>query len=375
MSMLAFFPWLQVREAVQVDRFHLACFNKGRGPSDSGSEEQRILDAALAPYRVFSNPIDSATLVRLDDKPYTSDLTENERNDLFVFSQLVAIGGLAARKFFGQTGYCNAADFAFVIQGFRDEPNGTFFDVRKRDGGMGVRVTAESYQVLAPPHLSHDNPKQIDVPLIEALLRTRARGHAIWDRLYGSFGPFIRANTDAAEVAEQSEVVDMVGAFEQALGVWGSEDLRREFEAHFRPTKDISPRDAPRIPPARRNGSSVRRFWIADFYELRNAHAHGDQELPTNLVWDRLEHLLLGAYAFPLLINSLLNEHGPYTLTEEDQTAIDLFEWRGRAKDHLWTRNERGRPLWNKLHIDFLSARAGERLEQALANIDLSRRQ
>lgn len=370
MSMLAFFPWLQIREAVQVDRFHLVPFNKGRGPCEPGGEEQRILDAALAPYRAFTNPINLATLVRLDGKPYTSDLTETERNDLFVFSQLVTMGGLAAREFFGHSGYCNAADFAFVIQGFSDAPNGTFFDVRKRDGRMSVRVTADAYQVMAPPHLSNHHPTHIDVPLIEALLR--ARGHAIWGQLYGSLGRFIRANTDATEVAEQSEVVDMAGAFEQALGVWGSEDLRRAFEAHFRPTKDISPRDAPRIPPARRNGSSVRRFWMADFYDLRNAHAHGDQELPTGLVWDRLEHLLLGAYAFPLLIKCLLSEQGLYSLTEKDQAAIDLFEWRARAKDHLWTRNERGGALWNELRIEFISDQAGERLERALADMDLS---
>jgi hypothetical protein len=66
--------------------------------------------------------------------------------------------------------------------------------------------------------------------------------------------------------------------------------------------------------------------------------------MPSNLLWDRLEHLLLGAYAFPLHIKSLLSERGLYMLTEEDQTRIDLFEWRARAKGHLWTRTNVAAP-------------------------------
>lgn len=362
MGTLAFFPWLRIREPLRIDRFHLECFRKGRAPAREDAKEQELIDAVLSPYRVFDAPVKEATIVRIDRKAYTADLVEAERNELFVFSQLVTMGGLAARSFFDK-GYCNSVDFSFVIQGFREKPNGTFFDVRRRDGVTPVRVTADSYQVMAPPHLSHDKPVHVDVSLIEALVQ--ARGHPLWDRIYESIGPFIRANTDSAETAEQSEVVEMVGAFEQALDVRGSDDLRREFEAHFRPTKDINPRNAPRIPPARRNGPSVRRLWMADFYDLRNAHAHGSQELPNDLIWDRVEHLLLGAYAYPLLVKSLLNEEGLYTLTDDDQTAIDLFEWRARTADPLLKRDEEHKAIWNNIKMDYVLERARETLERA----------
>ena len=236
-----------------------------------------------------SRPVNLATIVHLEGKAYTADLDETERNELFVFSQVVAFGGLAAREFCSYGRYCNAADFNFVIQGFRDEPNGTFFDVRRRDGYRSVRVTADAYQVQAPSQMSFDRPIRIDIALIRALMS--ARGTPVWDRIFEAIGPFLRANTDSPEITEQTEVVEMVGAFEKALGVWSSDKLKREFRRHFRPTKDITPRDAPRIPPARRNGPSVRSFWIADFYELRNAHAHGSQAPPSGLVSDRVEHL------------------------------------------------------------------------------------
>lgn len=366
--MLCFFPWLTLDENVDIDRFRLVSFQRGQAPGGLGSAEQGLIDGVLAPFRVPHGPVNVATIAHLEGKAYTADLDEAERNDLFVFSQVVTFSGLAARQFcnLAAARYCNAADFAFLIQGFREEPNGTFFDVRRRDGYTSKRVTAEAYQVLAPAHLSFTRPIDLDVGLLRAFMN--ARGRPIWDRLFEAVGPFLRANTDSADTAEQTEVVEMVGAFEKALGVWGSDALKREFGQHFRPTRDISPRDAPRIPPARRNGPSVRRFWIDDLYSLRNAHAHGSQAPPADLLWGRIEHLLLGAYALPLLVKSLLNEEQLYELTTTDQRAIDLFEWRARAQGHLLERIEdeagHGDLRWNALELDFIRERASAAFDE-----------
>jgi len=203
-----------------------------------------------------------------------------------------------------------------------------------------------AYRVPAPYHLGDDGlPIRLDEPLLAALIA--ARGSPLWDRLSGALESFLRANTDSDEVALQTEVVDMTGAFEAALGVWGSDDLKQAFGEHFQPTKDILPRDAARVPAALRNGPSVRRLWIDDLYKLRNAHAHGAQAPPSDGIWDTGEHLLLGAYAFPLLVKSLLREEGFYTLTDNDQQSIDLFEWRARSADHLSKRN--GSYVWSLL--------------------------
>jgi len=354
--MLAFFPWLSIDGPIAVGRLRLSPFERGAAPAGAGTTEQRLIDGVLAPFREPHGPVNVATIAHIEGKAHTADLDEAERNDLFVFSQVVAFGGLAAREFCSYGRYCNTADFSFMIQGFRDEPNGTFFDARRRDGYRSIRVTADAYQVQSPSQMSFDRPIRLDAALIRALMT--ARGTPVWDHVFEAIAPFLRANTDAPDVAEQTEVVEMVGAFEKALGVWGSDGLKRELGRHFHPTRDISPRDAPRIPPAQRNGPSVRSFWIADFYDLRNAHAHGSQAPPGGLVWDRMEHLLLGAYAFPLLVKCLLSEEHLYQLTEADQKAIDLFEWRARSQGHLLERiqrqNRHSDIRWNLLELDFI---------------------
>jgi hypothetical protein len=81
-----------------------------------------------------------------------------------------------------------------------------------------------------------------------------------------------------------------------------------------------------------------------------------------------MEHLLLGAYAFPLLVKSLLSSEHRYQLTEADQKAIDLFEWRARASGHLLERVERkdrhSDLRWNLLELDFIHEQGRLALEE-----------
>jgi hypothetical protein len=150
MGMLAFFPWLSIEEPIVAGNLRLARFTRGVAPAGAGTVEQRLIDGVLAPFRAPHGPVNVATIAHLDGKAFTAELDEAERNDLFVFSQVVAFGGLGAREFRSYGRYCNATDFIFIIQGFRDEPNGTVFDARRRDGHTSVRVTADAYQVWAP---------------------------------------------------------------------------------------------------------------------------------------------------------------------------------------------------------------------------------
>jgi hypothetical protein len=360
MSMLAFFPWLEIEGRIRFGEYELVPFKREREPSGSGSEEQKRIDSVLHPFKLGQSahgpqPVNVATIMRLAERELLKDFSECELDSLFMLALLVAFGGLAAREFCGVAGvrYCNATDFTFMVQSFREEANGTVIDIPRRDGLNSIRITADAYQAFRPFHASTSfGGVRLDAPLIEALLRA-SRGHTLWDRLRDSLTAFVRANTDNPEIARQSEVVDTVGAFERLLDVRGSDKLKREFESHFRPGRDIKPQDAPRIPPALRNGPSLRCLWIADFYKHRNPHAHGAQSTEPGRLWDRAEHLLLAAYAFPLLVKSLLSEAGLYSLIAEDQEAIDAFEWIAETKDHLLSRNARGQPGWQAAQADF----------------------
>jgi hypothetical protein len=361
MSTLAFFPWLTLREPAQVERCQLAPFRRGIAPGGPGTAEQRAIDSVLAPFKLaHGKPVDIASVARLDGRPWTADLAPEERGELFECARIVALGGLAAREYCMPLGYCNSADFAFIIQTFREEAQGTRLRMRRRDGSASIMMTEGVYEVREPPHGNTGETKALDLPLIAAVLSTR--GSAVWARLYEAIGSFLRANTDSSEIAEQVEVVEMTGAFEKALGLWGAKKLKDAFAARFRPTKDITPVQAPRVPPPLKNGPSpsLRHLWIGDLYHLRNAHAHGDQASPPDLLWARDEHLLLGSYAFPLLVKSLLAEEGFYTITPSDQEAIDLFEWLAKEREHLLLARGDNEVVWNEARGNFAMKRIAD---------------
>jgi len=367
MGMLAFFPWLRIEKDATLGEFELVSFERGLRPSGAQSPQQRVIDSILAPFECAPDrSVNLATLVRLDGRDLTDDLSEDERDRLFVFSKLVAFGGLARNEFCGLLPCCNATDFTLLLQGFRQQADGTRITIRRRDRDEEIRVMEDAYRVREPLYASHSSlPTKLDVALIEALLS--ARGHQLWECLRDAVEAFVRANSDNPEIAPQSEVVDMVGAFERVLGVWGKDDLKKRFGDHFKPRSDIPLSNAPRIPPARRNGPSLRRLWITDLYDLRNPPAHGNQSVQGGCLWDRAEHLLLGAYAFPLLVKSLLSDAGRYCLTVGDQDAIDAFEWRARPKEQLLLRDGSGQCAWKSAHLEFLREQARQSLAKAVS--------
>ena len=76
---------------------------------------------------------------------------------MFVFSEILAIAGLAAREFFsvGALLYQNRDNFRLVIQGFSSEQNGATIVTRRRDGSTHNYWSRDSYRVEKPDHAHH----------------------------------------------------------------------------------------------------------------------------------------------------------------------------------------------------------------------------
>lgn len=325
--------------------------------------------------------INVATVLRFGGHRITDELTEDQREDAFLVADLVAFGGLAAREFFSPFGagpYCNNDNFQIIIQGFPEWPGGAAVSTRRRDGGTLAYVTEDANHTYAPRHVRAQQEIRLDVPLIRALLAARESEH--WQRFEEAVFWFNRANTDATETREQSEAVMMVGAFERVFGLHGGNEheLAAAFAQTLVPAREVPVSAAPRIPGQRfRDPMPVREAWVRDFFRVRGEPAHGRRDLRYPSVWPLREHLLLGAYAFPLVVKILLSRapFGLYTLTDEDRAAVDLFE-RLASEDafaHMRERvaggGERDRPqaAWPQLRLAQVQEAARERLRAALA--------
>jgi hypothetical protein len=154
-----------------------------------------------------------------------------------------------------------------------------------------------------------------------------ARIQPWWDQFFEAIFWFNRANTDSDSVIPQIEAVETIGAFERLLGLHnGSEkELRRELSSCFIPTKEMLRENSER---SKRFEScrTVRQAWITDFFRLRGDHSHGRRKARYISAWSLKEHLLLGAFLFPLLTKVKLSKAGLYTLSRRDRAGLDAFE-------------------------------------------------
>ena len=98
----------------------------------------------------------------------------------------------------------------------------------------------------------------------------------------------------------------------QALGEWSS----------------IPAKDAERI---KRNQVSLNeerniwplvRYWVWELYRLRNDYVHGNDISKRSWAWNPSDHLLLGAYVFPLLTKTILAADKKYILSNVDQGKL-----------------------------------------------------
>lgn len=324
MSTLAFFPWFALDHEILVADRRLVPFERGDRP---GGDVQPILDAVLAPYLEGENrPVHRAALLVPQGTDLTTDLDDESIAEHFALAELVAFAGLSGRTYFGiGSKYSNRDTFQLVIQHFTDPGGSVSVVSRRRDGSSQTLITRSQYKIRRPLSQAGVRESQLDEGILRTLvsLRKETDFAGLAEAIYF----FNQANTDSDGISEQGETVSMVSAFERLLDCrTGKEDtLAERFTSAWRATTPVVPDTRDRIPPERR-GRSITESWIRDFFQHRGFHAHGRRDAKHAALWTPREHLLLGAYAFPLLLKQVLSARSQYVLSDNDRLDIDVFE-------------------------------------------------
>lgn len=332
MGMFAFFPWLNLRCPIHLDEFELFPLRK----APTSGTEKRIINQLLSAYKdLRGKPIRDATLLRRVSQSFLADLCEDDIAEAFILAELVAFCGLAKREFFGLGGlnYVNRTTFTFLVQRFKDTSDGVMIVSRRRDGTASNLMPASHLDIRRPFHAGTNGTVGIDEPLLRTLIQARVGGEN-WAAYKEAIKAFNRGNTDSNEVAEETEIVLVCGAFERLFDLrrGKEDDLAEAFLQAFPAVPTRDPRDCEHIKHYLRDknrmkkAGSVRGLWIRDFFQVRGKPAHGrsSSELPS--IWSPKEHLLLAAFIFPRIVKAKLAKEGFYKLTDEDLIDIALFE-------------------------------------------------
>lgn len=357
-NMAVIFPWLKLNEPISFYEFEILQFKRGLLPFGHDTPNQRILDRLLEPYLSAGAPIQSASVLRLKGHNLFDNINDSEREDVFALAELIAFAGLGEREFFGLgMFYCNTDNFKCLIQAFDSSNSGVSIVSRRRDGRRQNFIAGESYKVLEPHHIGGALAVRVDSPLLRALLS--ARDESWWEPMFEAIFWFNRANTDADDITPQLEAVEIIGALERLLGLNGGKEkeLRKALCQFFIPIQELRALDCERIAARRFEGcNSVREAWITDFFRLRGDHAHGHRKARYTSAWTLREHLLLGAFLFPLLVKLKLSTHGKYTLSSKDRVGLAAFERLASANIFERSQNPRGSRdwPWNRILADEL---------------------
>lgn len=383
---LAFFPWLILEKDFDFDDFQLLGYRRGATPGRD-ADEQAAIDRVLSAYRDSSGkPVNRATVMchAFQGTP-TATIDESLHADFFVFADLVAFAGLAGRRFFSHSGYCNRDSYRLVLQAFTDPGRGVLVTTRRRDGQTNTFFSGGSYVVYRPHHVGFDRTG-LDHELLAALLR--ARSHDQWPRLFQSIVLFNAANTDRPEMPVGTELILTYASLEQALDMAGRSpaEVAERFAELVLPSEPV-PRARWRVAESSQGAHrlldrarSLRHAWLQDLGVARGSVAHGHAVEAYPACWRPHEHLLIGAHVVPLVVKLQLHSLRLYKLTESDATGIDVIEpllnedhfgidsedddGVAEAEKHPWIRitsRERMRMLARRIADDFL-----DRMDPAL---------
>lgn len=342
--------------------FDLIPYRRGEESGGGDNGLQGVLDSVLMPYvERGGSMIDACTLLRVRDKHILEDLTQDESNAIFSFSELLALSGLSKREYFGMTVflYCNRDLFRITIQSFKDPGGGATRQTRRRDGFTTNYVTRDAFRIYRPDYLSSPFRVDIDSFLLNSLIKAQQDlASEKWEAVFESITNFNAANTDSPYVSVQAELVALNGAFERLFDLRSGRenDLAQAFTASLSPEVDLAPAEcarlsAPSVSSRLRGCSTIREMWIRDFFRLRGNLAHGQIEAGYPSVWNIHDHLLLGSFVFPLVLKRKLRDEGIYEMEWKDFAFESAFE-RLACEDHCIERDEDAEWPWNKVISD-----------------------
>lgn len=325
--MLAFFPWLRLRAPVIEGPFHLFPHSIGDVlPAGVASEiTSETMAKVFGQYRYSANmPLRVVTVLQYDGRPLGADFDEIDRRAIFRFGQQLAVSGMSNRRFIGgfPDDYTAAGHYQVVIQRFTEPYNGSISLTHRRKGGhASVFMGQSDAHFVRPAHLVSQGEPTLNLRLLTALQAVQSLPKSIHEHVDASVTQFLLANSDSPDVSLEAESIATYAALERVSN--SSQklvDIQAKLPAILA-LADSSPwtallRDALELPAD--TGRPVLRDWLQQIYALRGNVAHGKPAHWAPQQWSQQEHLVAGAFVYPLVLKCLLAQYGLYTLNEED---------------------------------------------------------
>ncbi|MDH5668803.1 MAG: hypothetical protein OEY86_12395 [Nitrospira sp.] len=330
MATLHFLPWCRIEKTYSVGEITIIPIRQGDPVSDLPLETLQTIHKILSGYKdLEGRSVRHFAIIQYEEFDALADLTGDQFQTMNDCLQLSCLAGLAKRAYFNPMGpYCNTDCFISYGQRYTGSQF-TALSSRRRDGQTSAMYPLSKIAMSMPVHISNAGSVVLDDALLLALTDFRKSADPDeWGRWQNAIACFNQANTDNETVRPQAEWVLMCSAFEHILQARSeAKDVARRLADVILPGEPVQSKNGKRRSAVWTNPEEHIRFeWMREFYRIRGDFAHGKLLTRRPTVWNEMEHLVLAAMAFPLVVRCLLQKTGHYSLTDIDIAQISCFE-------------------------------------------------
>jgi len=329
-------PWIHIDKPYEVNGSRLLPFPDYEYDNDFKCAFKEILTS----YKELNGEnIQQCTIVAKKEGLPQWHLDKDSGDQIHAESnlELFFLAAFAQNNYFSQhSTYCNASAFQPIFQNFTIPPRGKAVQWRRRDGyGLDGGYQHGDLKYSRPLECKSLKPA-IDEEFLKGLDSVSGSNSDLYRRILNSLS-FIRlSNTDQTYMSAESETVLFAAAFEQLFDVQDKYCLTCEYKKCFDKfqTKTVNEVLAQRpdiyLNEGEHAGKDLQwqlgRKWIQELYDLRSAVVHGSDLTRRKWGWTSFEHLVIGAFVYPLTVKILISKKGHYVLTDRDKQlsmAID----------------------------------------------------
>lgn len=332
MSIIAFFPWLQISQPYDFGAIKLSPYSVGAA-KEAGLPDS--VDKIISTYKTHSGSnVLHVSLISYNGSVVHDDFNEDDCEQILIFKEILTFVGLATREFFGLgIDYINSASFKCILQKFNlCTAGGDASLITRRRDGKATNYLSEGNVLFHCPHYVHSQKTLIiDSNLVTSLLNAVENNNDY----AGIISLFNLANSDSEHLLERVEITLCVIALENMFGS-GQEDIILNFRKENMKISNVKTienssrcitEEKKKIGNTNKYCQSLIEVWLKDLYRIRNKSAHGGKKNNNDFIWNEREHLLLFAYIFPYLVKIKLEADGFYSLSKADNDKILAIDY------------------------------------------------
>ncbi|OGQ69226.1 MAG: hypothetical protein A3F82_08880 [Deltaproteobacteria bacterium RIFCSPLOWO2_12_FULL_44_12] len=287
---------------------------------------------------MIGRPIEQCSLLTLEGNDPVWNIKPSDDQQVMKAMALFFLSSFSCNDYFTYGAYVNASAFQPIFQEFQIPLRGLLFRRRRRDGFISSGGLEHGEVKLSVPLECAFLEPKMDEKFLEALRKLKEKESKLSRRISTALSFFRLANTDQAHMSIDAEVILMGAAFEALFDAKGKEQVACRYEEYFKNYKSKIVEDALAVrteikwdeenkeKEARERQWQLGRKFIQELHRRRSKYIHGNDVSKKSWGWSPDEHLVMGAFIFPLAVKLLLEKVELYSLTNEDRKACKAID-------------------------------------------------